>query len=305
MVEVKVTKKVFSRNKDITAAAEETMKMAAPEPVLEEDEKEIIDSPSPPRLVRDDYYQDEEDDIDEPTHGGDDDFLVDLTAPAFASHLESQARAEEDAKLSKKEEKLAAQLAKKAEKAASAAQKKKSSRVVSAPPPSIGGFDDDLFDDRGTILLGRDRLILLQKVKQYKTLFPDKLKSFKIKKNPSISELQSYLDEMEALVDISSVDEFLTESILGCIKIIEGASSYTTNYDVSGLSLMLKANKQFHTLCKQLYIKHGCFSNVPPETQLAMVVITSAYICTQKNKQKAKINSFLNEKITGPPQEHV
>ena len=202
----------------------------------------------------------------------DDEFLRDLTAPVFQANLEEEKRVFEDEKAMKEMVKN---------------EKKRPKQSI--PKPTSFQPDDEYYSNNPTPLLGRDRIILLHKVKQYKLLFPDKLKSFKIKKDPSIEDLKEYLEEMEVLVDVSSVDDFITESILGCIRIIEGVSANTKNYNVSGLSTILKMNKQFHTLCKQLYIKYNVFSNIPPEHQLVMVIITSAYICTQKNK-----NPYMN-----------
>jgi hypothetical protein len=134
-------------------------------------------------------------------------------------------------------------------------------------------------------------------VKQYKNLFPTELKGFKIKNSPTAQELKNYLDEMECIVDTSNVDNFLTDSIIQSIKLVEGVSSYTRNYNVSGLAELLKANKQFHQLCKQLYIKYNVFSNVPPEYQMLMLVSTTAYICKCKNQKKGDIEAYLNEQV--------
>ena len=72
--------------------------------------------------------------------------------------------------------------------------------------------------------------ILLIKIRQYKSLFPETFKTFKIKANANIQELQTYLDEMDSIVECDSVDQFWLDSILQCIKLIEGVSSYT-KYD--------------------------------------------------------------------------
>lgn len=159
-------------------------------------------------------------------------------------------------------------------------------------------FEDDnsLFSDRGTEILGQERRVLLSKIQQYKNLFPDELKKFKIKKNCSTKDLQLYLEEMEVIVNTDSVEQFLTDSIIQCIKLTEGVSSYT-KYDISGCADMLKSNKQFHTLCKQLYIKYKVFSNIPPEWSIVILVATTAYICKNKNTRKKELEIFLNAKI--------
>ena len=152
--------------------------------------------------------------------------------------------------------------------------------------------DEDIFSKKGTPIQGEIKLHLLSKITQYKQLFPKELKSFKIKKNCDEIELQDYLTEIEVIISINSVDKFITDSILQSIKMGEGLSSFT-KYDISGLSDILKSNEHFHSLAKQLYIKYGCFSKMPVESQMAMLILTSAYVCVQSNKQKKM--KFMNK----------
>ena len=157
--------------------------------------------------------------------------------------------------------------------------------------------EDDLYSDNPTEIMGKEKRILLTKVKQYKNLFNTELRTFKIKPNPTVADLKMYLDEMEIIVSTSNVDSFLTDSILQCIRLVEGVSSHTTKYNVSGLTEMLKANKEFHNLMKQLYIKYNCFDNIPVEYQLILLVSTSAYICRTKNLKRGELDKYLNEEI--------
>ena len=157
--------------------------------------------------------------------------------------------------------------------------------------------DDSLFDDVGSEIIGRDRREAISKLNQYKNLFPEELKKFKVKKNASLDELKVYLNEMECIVDTSSVENFMTDSILQCIRMVEGASSYSNKYDIRGCADLLKSNKQFHSLCKQLYMKYKIFSKVPAEYQLLMLVSTTAYICNHKNRNKESLETYLNEPI--------
>jgi hypothetical protein len=157
--------------------------------------------------------------------------------------------------------------------------------------------DDSLFDEVGTVCLGRDKRELIAKVNQYKNLFPDELKKFKLKKGATVEELKVYLEEMESIVDCSSVENFLTDSILQCIRIVEGVSAISSKYNIQGCADLLKSNKQFHSLCKQLYIKYKVFSSVPPEYQLLMLVATTAYICKAKNQNKGSIEAYLNQPL--------
>ena len=141
----------------------------------------------------------------------------------------------------------------------------------------------------------KDKILLQHKIKQYKILFPDELKNYKVKPNSSVVKLKEHLEEIEVLINLSSVDTFIMDSIFYCIKVVEGVSARTKNYNIQGLADILKDNEQFMKLCKQLYLKYNTFENVPPEYQLIMIVSTSAYICMQKNKHKADINDLLNQ----------
>jgi len=156
--------------------------------------------------------------------------------------------------------------------------------------------DDSLFGDDATPILGKDKRIVIAKLHQYKNLFKEELKKFKIKPNASEEQLKACLNEMEAIVETSSIDNFMTESILQSIKLIE-AGSARTKYNISGTAEMLKQNQQFHNLIKQLYVKYNIFSKVPPEFQLVLLVGTTAMLCKTKNDKKDHIESFLNEKI--------
>ena len=101
---------------------------------------------------------------------------------------------------------------------------------------------------------------------------------------------------MDSIVECDSVEQFLLDSILQSIKLMEGVSTYT-KYDIQGLADLLKQNKQFHQLAKQLFIKYKVFSAVPAEFQLLMLVTTTAYICNCKNKRKGELNEYLNQPI--------
>ena len=156
---------------------------------------------------------------------------------------------------------------------------------------------DSIFSDSPTEIQGRDKLVLLAKISQFRQLFPEKLKTFKIRKNSSVDDLKSYLVEMESIVEVSNVDEFLYDSIIKSIQIVEGVSAMTKNYNVKGMSEMLKLNVQFKNLVKLMFIKYHIFSAVPVEYQLVMICSTTAMICMQKNRQSEKINEYLNQKI--------
>ena len=270
-------------------------------------ESEAPPSPKPEPEPESLYEEDSVSEISE-DNNQDDDFLADLNNVNFREPPTKEEL--------KEKEKMQKEIEKNQQKAAKA---EKSSRldldsifkrakvaqsVPKTPKPQKSQYEDDnsLFDDKGTELLGRDKRMLLSKIQQYKSLFPDELGKFKIKKNCSAEDLKLYLTEMESIVDTSSVEQFLTDSILQCIKMTEGLSSYT-KYDITGCADLLKANKQFHTLTKQMYIKYKVFNNVPPEYSLAVLVATTAYICKNKNTKKKEIESFLSQPIQ--PREEI
>ena len=155
---------------------------------------------------------------------------------------------------------------------------------------------NSLFNEKGTIIQGRNKLMLMKKVVQYKSVFKDELKAFKIKKDANEKELETALIEMQTIIEIGSVDSFLMDSILQIVKVIESTSSLTP-YDVSGLSVILNQNKEFSRLTKMLFLKYGFFNKIPIEMSIVLLVGTSSMLCINKNKNKDKINQFLDEKI--------
>jgi hypothetical protein len=128
--------------------------------------------------------------------------------------------------------------------------------------------------------------MLLKKIRQCKLLFSIELKTFKLKKSPSVEDLNLAIDEIQAILDSNTVDTFLTDSLINSIRIIEGATEKFENYNLSGLSDALKGNPQFKSLCTQLYLKYNIFSAIPPEYQLIFIISTTAYICKIKNSNR-------------------
>ena len=181
-------------------------------------------------------------------------------------------------------------------------QAKLEKQAQKQPKPKAIKQDDDsdsLFGDTSTPMLGRDRILLLTKVKQFKTLFSDsnpEVKKFKLKKNPSVQDLNDAIVELQTIVDCGSVESFCEGAILSVIQMTEGLTA-NTKYDLTGLSMLLKQNKEFHSLCKILYIKYSIFSKVPPEIQLCLIVTITASLCIQKNRKKGDLNVYLNSPV--------
>ena len=145
--------------------------------------------------------------------------------------------------------------------------------------------------------MGKDKILLLRKAKQYKTLFPVELKTFKLKKNPTVKDLADAVNEMEIMVETGGVNEFLEDSVIQCIKIIENVSAISPRYDVRGMSMMLQGNPQFKKLAKILFVKYNVYQNIPPEFQMLMLVGTTAMLANNKNRAKDDINAYLNSPV--------
>ena len=225
----------------------------------------------------------------------DDNFLSELNNSYYQKEQEEEQQKEEKLKQNKelekeriKQEKEHEKLMKQIEKDSSKQERTNKMKINS---------DNDLYSDTPTEIQGKDKLLLIHKIKQYKNLFPDELKTYKIKPNASINELKAYIDDMDIILTTSNVDQFLTDSILQCIKLIEIPTSKTKNFNITGLSDLLKANIQFHQLCKKLYLKYGCFDKIPEEYQLIILVATTAYVCKNKNCNKSELDAYLNETI--------
>jgi hypothetical protein len=179
-------------------------------------------------------------------------------------------------------------------------------RVESALPPFIKRRDnenssvksDELFSDKHqTKIVGREVRELLARVRQYKSIFKKELKTFKIKKNANARELQQYLDEMQSILDTQTQNDFMGQAIYQVLGIAEGISTRFRDYDVSGLTEMLRSSKEFNDILKVLSLKYsGNFGQVPPEAQMALILIGTAYICMSKNRMERR----LNESFTMP-----
>jgi hypothetical protein len=233
------------------------------EPELIEPEVEIISEPEP------------EVELIEPEQEEDNDFLNDLNNENFIVEEKTTKPKNE----TNDTEKLMKEMFKKPKK-----------------EPKLIRDDDSLFGDDATPILGKDKRVLIAKLHQYKNLFPNELKKFKIKTNSSPEQMKACLNKMEAIVETSSIDQFMTDSILQCIKLVETGTS-KTRYNITGTADMLKQNLQFHNLIKQLYVKYNVFSKVPPEFQLVLLVGTTAMLCQTKNSKKLELDSFLNQPI--------
>ena len=229
-----------------------------------------------------------------------DDFLGNLTSDKFVAKTVSDKENAKQQKQQQKEEKQ--QIREMKQMALQYAREAKLQAKLEKQAKKSVKQDDDtdsLFGDVSTPMLGRDRILLMTKIKQFKTLFSDsnpEVKKFKLKKNPTVQDLNDAIVELQTIVDCGSVETFCEGAILSVIQMTEGLTA-NTKYDLSGLSLLLKQNKEFHTLCKILYIKYSVFSKVPPEIQLVLIISITSSICMQKNRKKGELNAYLNSPV--------
>ena len=223
----------------------------------------------------DDLYEDESVVV---SSVGDEDPLNDLNRDAYEQMIQNEETRLQQQKIQEKLNKENEKLMKKVKKV----------------KDDVSVISNDLFSGKPTEILGKDKRLLLAKVRNYKALFPDELKAFKIKKTPSVEDLENALAEMDAIINTSGVQTFVMDGILQSLKVIEGASSHTS-YNVSGLSDILRNNIQFHSLSKQLFLKYGTYSRVEPEYQMMFLIFTSCYICRQRNLSRHQMNSYLDE----------
>ena len=55
--------------------------------------------------------------------------------------------------------------------------------------------------------IGKNRRELYNNILKYKELFPDELKTFKIKKNCSVDELKNYISEIQCIIETTRSEE--------------------------------------------------------------------------------------------------
>ena len=159
---------------------------------------------------------------------------------------------------------------------------------------------DDLFSNKNkTPLLGKTKRELTARIRQYKLLFKEELKTFRVKKNPSEEELQKYLEEIDSILSTSKLDAFISDCIYYILQILETTSQKYPNYNLRGITDALRNNVQFNELMKILSVKYGVFSNTPPEIQMSIIVISTAYLTIMNNRRERDLleEQLKNNKI--------
>jgi hypothetical protein len=156
---------------------------------------------------------------------------------------------------------------------------------------------DDIFSSKATPILGKSYRENLAKIRQYKQLFKSELKHFKVKKNASSKDLENYIVEMQTVLSTESADQFTTDAIYHVLGVVESASSNFRNYNLTGITEILKSNIQFNHLVKVLGAKYATFAAVEPEYIMAFTLASTAYIVMSQNRIKAKLNEPVVEPI--------
>lgn len=162
--------------------------------------------------------------------------------------------------------------------------------------PAVDEFGD-LFGDP-TPILGKTRREQLTRLHEFKALFPNELKSFKIKPKATEDEIEDAIRECETIVSCGGIQNMLNEALLTAIQVVEGVSSKTSNFDISGTAAALRQNPEFYRLCKLCWIKYKVFSKAPPEMQLALVIGSTALMMRAQNVKKAKLGQMLNTPLS-------
>ncbi len=228
----------------------------------------------------------------------DDEFLNDLAGDKWIDPEETELKMKEERKKESEMKKMRQQEIKDIQNQAKMEQARKKLDKAQKKEP-----EDAVFTENEIELLGFERLSLIKKITQYKSQFPKELSKIRVpKKNPSVEVLQRILDEIDALLDLGSIDTFVLDGVFQSLKVVEGISSLTTRFNITGLADCLKRDPTFISLAKRLLVKYGSFAQCSPESQMVFLVCVSAYMISQKNSQAAKFNAFLNEPLPIPPQ---
>jgi len=223
---VKVNVKRFSRSKTV----EESTEPIIEEPIVEKKtrgrkKKVVIEEPIIEEPIIDEPIIETIEEEEPESFEIDDNFLSELNSSNYQKEVEEEANKEINLKQQKEAEKERAKQLKEQEKYMKEAEKERA-KQEKVNKAKINN-DSELYSENATEPQGKEKLMLLHKVKQYKNLFSDELKSYKIKPNCSINELKAYLDDMDTIINTSNVDQFITDSILQCIKLLEIPTSKT------------------------------------------------------------------------------
>ena len=128
------------------------------------------------------------------------------------------------------------------------------------------------------------------KVKQYQLLFPDETAAFfktplGKKLNKTMDELNTCIAELDILVNMGAqgYDCFINEMICASVASAEKYGKLV-RCDISGLSARLRANKEFDSICKRIFMKYGSsYSTFSIEVQLCCIIVVQGFIQMKEN----------------------
>ena len=161
------------------------------------------------------------------------------------------------------------------------------------PKPSVDTISiksDDIFSRNHTPILGKSYRENLARIRQYKQLFKNELKGFKVKPKATAKELENYLVEMEAILETDTVQSYTNDMIYHVLGVVEGVTTNFKNYNLTGLTDLLRGNIQFNQLCKVLCAKYNVIGSTPPEALFVLTLASSVYIVVSQNRITAKLN---------------
>ena len=140
-----------------------------------------------------------------------------------------------------------------------------------------------------------DKDVIIDKINKMIVLFDSDFgHEPKATSSDTLNTVKTRLKQMESTVNSSCVNNFISDAVTSTLLMIEPISA-NSSYNISGLSALLKTNKDFIRQCKLLSIKYGGFSNMPVEIQLVFTISMTAYIVVGKNRNSGVIKDILNE----------
>ena len=158
-------------------------------------------------------------------------------------------------------------------------------------------FSDITTTKKATPILGNQKRQLLQKIREYRLLFPDELGDFKVKNNATEEELNDAINEMDSIVNTSMVDRMLREGLLLGITTVEQISTRFPLLDITGTRDALAQNPEFTKLCKILWIKHGFCQQLTPESRMLLLVTSTAVVCNAENRKRHQLERLLDRPL--------
>ena len=129
-----------------------------------------------------------------------DNFLNDMQNDKYVSEIQSKKQTEDREKELIKDEKNEIRK----NKMLISQQKKEESRKRYEEKHIKKDNETENETENETQILGKDKRQLLVKINSYKQLFPQELQGFKIKKNPTIEELEAYIEEIQIIIEIGN-----------------------------------------------------------------------------------------------------